>query len=144
MRTCLTTVILLLSTITFAQSQDESNLLKLSAKIFKWEVESKFDSLENTLADRLVVLNSAAGTQTKTQYIARLKGGNFVHNEIEIEQSTAVISGNTGIVTGKGIFNVTANGKQSRLHLTYMEVFTQSSSYKEWTLLAMHASVIPD
>lgn len=144
MKACLTIMLLLFSTIAFAQSQGETNLLKLSDQIFKWEVEGKFDSLENALASRLVVLNSAGATQTKTQYMARLKGENFVHNTIQVEQSTAVISDNTGTVTGKGIFNVTANGKQSSLHLTYLEVFTRPSEEREWTLLALHASIIPE
>lgn len=143
MKACLTTILLLLGTTVFAQTKDESDLLKLSDKIFKWEVESKFDSLENTLSDRLVVLNSAGAVQTKSQYLSRLRSGNFVHNYIQVEQSNAVIADLTGTVTGKGIFKVTVNGKQSALHLTYLEVFTRSSSDKGWTLLALHASVIP-
>jgi hypothetical protein len=144
MKSLITALILSISTSVFAQSPAESNLLKLSAKIFKWEVESKFDSLESTLADRLVVLNSAGTTQTKSEYVARLKSGAFVHNDIQVEQSAAVISGNTGTVTGKGIFNVTVNGKRSAMHLTYLEVFTRSSTDKAWKLLALHASVIPN
>jgi hypothetical protein len=144
MKAIITALILLISTSVFAQSPAESNLLKLSAKIFRWEVENKFDSLKNTLADRLVVLNSAGATQTKPEYITRLKSGAFVHNDIQVEQSAAVVSDNTGTVTGKGIFKVTVNGKPSAMHLTYLEVFTRSSSKTEWKLLALHASVIPD
>jgi hypothetical protein len=144
MKTSLTVLFLIISTTLFAQSKDESNLLKLSAKIFRWEVDSKFDSLENTLAERLVVLNSAGVTQTKLEYVARLKSGNFVHNDIKVEQNNAIVSGNTGTITGKGIFTVTVNGKQSASHLTYLEVFTRSSLNDPWTLLALHASVIPE
>jgi hypothetical protein len=144
MKAIITALILLISTSVFAQSPAESNLLKLSAKIFRWEVENKFDSLKNTLADRLVVLNSAGATQTKPEYITRLKSGGFVHNDIQVEQCAAVVADNTGTVTGKGLFKVTVNGKQSAMHLTYLEVFTRSSSKTEWKLLALHASVIPD
>jgi hypothetical protein len=135
MKASITALILILSTSVFAQSPDESNLLKLSAKIFNWEVESKFDSLENTLAERLVVLNSAGATQTKSEYLTRLKSGAFIHNDIQVEQNVAVISGNTGTVTGKGQFKVTVNGKQSAMHLTYLEVFNRSSPHTTWTLL---------
>lgn len=144
MKTSLTALLLIISTTMFAQSREESNLLKLSAKIFTWEIESKFDSLENTLADRLIVLNSAGATQTKSEYVTRLKSGAFVHNDIQFEQSAAVISGNTGTVAGKGMFKVTVNGKPSAMHLTYLEVFNRSSPHKEWKLLALHASVIPN
>jgi hypothetical protein len=144
MKASLNALLLIISTTLFAQSNEELNLLKLSGKIFSWEVESKFDSLENTLSDRLVVLNSAGGTQTKSEYVARLKSGDFVHNDIHVEQSAAVISGNTGTVTGKGMFKVTVNGKQSAMYLTYLEVFTRPSSRTEWKLLALHASIIPN
>jgi hypothetical protein len=144
MKTSLTVLFLIMGATVFAQSKDESNLLKLSAKIFKWEVECKFDSLENTLAERLVVLNSAGAMQTKSEYVARLKSGNLVHNDIKVEQNNAIVSGNTGTIAGKGIFTATVNGMQSASHLTYLEVFTRSSLNSPWTLLALHASVIPE
>jgi hypothetical protein len=144
MKAFITALILFISTLVLAQSPEEPNLLKLSAKIFRWEVESRFDSLESTLADRLIVLNSAGATQTKPEYLARLKSGGFIHNDIQVVQSAAVVADNTGAVTGKGLFKVTINGKQSAMHLTYLEVFTRSSPKTEWKLLALHASIIPD
>lgn len=144
MKARLTVLFLIISTIVFAQSKEEKNLQKLSMKIFRWEVESKLDSLGSSLDEKMIVLNSSGFTQTKTEYLARLRSGTFAHNDIQIEENKAVISGNTGIVTGKGIFDVSVNGKQSEIHLTYMEVFVRLSSRAAWRLLALHASAIPD
>ncbi|MFS2188437.1 nuclear transport factor 2 family protein [Mucilaginibacter sp. Mucisp84] len=131
-------------TTAFAQSKRETALKALSSQIFQWEVGSHFDSLENVLHKRLVVLSSAGVIQSKAAYLARLKGGNFVHNSINVEESDVVIEQNTGTVTGKGLFDVTVDGKQTVLHLAYLEVFTRSTTKSAWKLLALHASVIPE
>jgi hypothetical protein len=144
MKIILTIFLVTLACQTFAQTPPEAVLLKLSNKIFKWETDDQTDSLEKTFAPKFVVVSSNGEIQSKKEYITRLRSGNFVHNDIQVEQGTAVISGNTGTVIGKGIFNVTINGKQSSIHLAYLEVFTRSSLNKAWTLLALHASIIPD
>jgi hypothetical protein len=143
MRTILTMLFLLMADGLFAQSTAEADLLKISDNIFTWEVENKIDSLQDIFSEKLVVFNPAGERQTKLQYIARLRSGNFKHNAIDVEESSAVIADNTGTVTGKGLFTVTDNGRQVPLYLTYMEVFTRSVLNTKWRLLALHASVVP-
>lgn len=146
MKSCtlfLATLLLFMASHGLAQSGPQADLLSSSSKIFRLEVENKIDSLEQILDDKLIVLNSAGETQTKSQYLARLRSGNFQHDVIKVEDNTAVITGNTGVVTGKGTFTITAGGKQSVLHLAYLETFTRDNVHTAWKLLALHASVIP-
>ncbi len=128
----------------FGQSADEQQLNNLSGRIFNWEVGGKMDSLENILHAKFTVMSSAGVHQTKAQYMARLSGGAFVHNAIDIKESTATIAGNTGIVMGKGKFTVTNNGVQATLSLAYTEVFTRPDDKKPWKLLAIHANPLPE
>jgi hypothetical protein len=119
---------------------DESTVLKLSNEIFKWEVGNKIDSLESLLHEKFVVVNSAGQTQTKQQYVSRLKSGNFIHDHINVEENSAVVSNNTAVVTGKGKFDVTVSGNKVALYLSYIEVFTRKNAKGSWLVLAMKAS----
>ena len=127
----------------FAQTPAKQQLLDLSARIFHWEVSGQIDSIENVFHQEFLVVGSGGEAQTKSQYIARLRNGTFVHNAIDINESEAVIAGNTASVIGKGVFTVTSGGKQVILHLSYIEVFTRSGDHDPWKVLAMHASAIP-
>ncbi|WP_184547029.1 nuclear transport factor 2 family protein [Mucilaginibacter sp. FT3.2] len=125
-----------------AQTPSEAALLKFSNKIFKWETDNQVDSLEKTFEPKFVVVGASGEIQTKKEYITRLRGGNFVHNAIDIQDCSANILNNTGTVIGKGIFTVTINGKKVSLRLSYIEVFTRPEQHRSWTLLAMHASAL--
>jgi predicted ABC-type sugar transport system permease subunit len=116
--------------------------LKLSSTIFKWEVQNKIDSLETLFHSKFVVVGSDGKSQLKNQYISRLKSGSFVHDSIKVEEQTAVVSGNTAIVSGKGRFYVTLSGNKVQLHLSYMEVFTRENIRKQWQVLAMKANIL--
>jgi hypothetical protein len=144
MKNTLITFLLLSSLRCIAQTADEQQLLTLSSQVFKWEVAGKMDSLANTLHEKFTVMGSNGARQTRTQYIARLSGGNFVHNAIDVKENVATIAGNTGIVMGKGQFTVTSNGKQTILSLGYTEVFTRSDETQPWKLLAIHANPLPE
>jgi hypothetical protein len=126
----------------FSQSSPEKELLKFSDQIFKWEVENKIDSLEKVFHEKFVVIGSDGNSQLKNQYINRLRSGSFVHNSINVETDTAIVSGNTAIVSGKGRFSVTVSGSKVELHLSYMEVFIREDNIKNWQVLAMKANVL--
>jgi len=144
MKTILFTLFTLVALHASAQSAKETEILRLSNQIFKWEVEGKIDSLEKTFNDKFVVVSASGDQQTKGQYIARLKSGNFVHNSIDVQENSAIVSDNTATVVGKGTFTVTSSGKKVTISLSYIEVFTRPASYKPWSVLAMHASALPE
>lgn len=141
-KTYLLAILLLTGLQSFSQSSSEKEVLKLSDAVFKWEVENKIDSLENVFHKKFVVIGSDGNSQTKNQYIDRLKSGSFVHDSINIEENNVIVSGNTAVVSGRGKFSVTISGNKVELHLSYMEVFTKENNKKTWQVLAMKASVL--
>jgi len=124
----------------YGQSPSETEILKLSNRVFKWEVENKIDSLAKVFDEKFVVVNGSGESKFKDEYIQFLKSGNFVHNSIEIEETKAVVSKNAATVVGKGRFIVTVSGTQKTLLLSYVEVFTRSSPTADWKVLVMHAT----
>jgi hypothetical protein len=134
--------VLLLSVFVYGQSAGEEKCMQLSTRIFEWEVQNKFDSLDAVLDDNLRVVSSRGAVQTKEQYIATLRGGTFRHDSINVEHSEVSIANSTAILIGKGLFHMTLDGNKAKRHLSFMEVFVWRK--KEWKLLALYASVIPD
>lgn len=135
-------ICLLFSLKGFSQTVSENEVLKISADIFKWEVENKSDSVAAILHPQFVVVSSDGSISKKSDYIKRLSGDNFKHNSIEITENTATISGNTATVIGKGKFDMTVSGNKKITQLSYIEVFTRENKSKPWSMLALKASVI--
>ncbi|MFV5692079.1 nuclear transport factor 2 family protein [Flavobacterium sp. LT1R49] len=142
MKTYLLFIVLFINFQSFSQTSSEKEILKLSAKIFQWEVDNKIDSLANVFHEKFVVLSSDGSSQFKDGYLNRLKSGNFIHESIDVEENAATVTGNTAIVTGKGKFAVSISGKKVALRLSYIEVFTRVNHKKPWQVLAMKASII--
>lgn len=125
-----------------AQSKEEIEILDLSTTIFKWEVDSNIDAIENIFDEKFVVVSGDGKSQNKKDYISLLRSGNFVHNSIAISENSASVVNNTATVIGKGVFSVTASGNKITLPLSYIEVFTRENSKKPWKVFAMHATVL--
>lgn len=142
MKGLITTIAILFVLNGFGQTSDKTEILQLSDQIFKWEVENKIDSVANIFHEQFLVVGSDGTAQTKAQYIARLKSGNFIHDSIDVEDNKITVSDNTAIVIGKGKFNVTVSGKKASLHLSYMEVFTRTNANAGWKVLAMKANLL--
>lgn len=135
-------IFLLFNAKAFSQTTTETGILNLSHKIFKWETSNQIDSLQQAFADKFIVVSSTGESQVKAAYIARLQSGSFVHNKIDVQQDTAIVAGNTAIVIGKGLFNVTISSNTLSLMLSYTEVFSRANEAALWKVLAMHASII--
>ncbi len=142
MKTYLLLIVLFISFQSFSQTSSEKEILKLSEKIFQWEVANKIDSLASVFHEKFVVLSSDGSSQFKESYLNRLKSGNFIHESIDVEENAATVTGNTAVVTGKGKFTVSLSGKKVVLRLSYIEVFTRVNHKKPWQVLAMKASII--
>lgn len=133
---------LFLSAQLLGQTKTENEVLQLSIKIFRLEVANKIDSLADYMHEKLMVVNSKGETQSKDQYIATFRSGNFIHNSIDIEEHNSIVEKNTATVAGKGKFNTTASGNNMVRHLSYIETFIKTNS--GWKLFSLKASVLPN
>lgn len=133
---------LLFSLKSFGQMSDKNSILALSDRIFRYEVELKFDSLANLFDEKIIVVNSQGTPSNRAQYLKTLHNVNFKHDSIRVEQTNVTLKGNTAILTGRGRFLMTLSGNKLNRHLSYMEVFIKEE--RTWKLLALYASAIPD
>jgi hypothetical protein len=143
-RTQITIFILVFSfcghfTLNAQQSPTEKYLLQLHEKKFRWMTEKKLDSLQTILDERLVYIHSNGWTETAKEVIDDMHNGKLIMNSVKVTEATArVFKNNTGIINGKGVFNVVVNDKQVELTLYYTEVYIKKKN--NWMLVSRHAS----
>ena len=142
MKIILTVLLLLITGAVFAQSTQEAQILALSTTIFRWDTTNQVDSLANIFDQKFMVVSATGEIEKLDQYLTTLRSGNFVHNNIDVEENIATVENSTATVVGKGKFTVTISGNKVTLHLSYIEVFTKMKN--SWKLLALHFSVLPN
>lgn len=123
---------------TAQQSPAEKYLLQLHEKKFRWMIEKKLDSLQIILDERLLYIHSNGWTETAKEVIDDIRSGELIMNSVKVtEASVRVFKNNTGIITGKGLFNVVVNGNGVELNLYYTEVYIKKKN--SWMLVSRHA-----
>jgi len=142
MKLKLTAVLLFIIGAVSAQSKQEAQILALSKTFFRWETTNQVDSLAGLFDQKFMLVSGPGEIQTKDQYLATLRSGNFVHNSVDVEENTATVQNGTATVVGKGKFTVTISGNKTTARLSYIKVFTKISS--GWKLLLLQVSVLPN
>ena len=123
-----------------AQSAEQV-VLTLSKNKFGWMIRMKYDSLQSALDDRLMFVHSNGWTENKQEFIQDIKSGKLRYTNIQVLEATARIYPSTAIVTGKGKFQVTLEGNNLELNLSYTEVYVQKDG--KWLLASRHANRLP-
>jgi len=89
--------------------------------------------LANIFDEKLVIVSGHGMTETKIEYLAGLKDGKPIRNNIDVKEASVSLVGQTVIVVGKGVFVVTVNGDHATYNLSYLEVFVEIK--KSWKLM---------
>jgi hypothetical protein len=100
-----------------------SDIHTIHLKKFKWFAEQQFDSLTTLLHDDVHYIHSNGWKESKADVIANLKSGKLTYTEVKVHESDVRLIGNTGVVTGKGTFYVSMDGKPYSFDLYYTEVY---------------------
>lgn len=132
---------LLLSSSLYAQVDSKAqSLISLHKKKFDWLVTKKTDSLKVLLDDRLMYIHSNGVVEKKDEVITHLLDGTVTYKNVEVEEATARIYGDTGIITGKGTFEGAWGDRAFSLKLYYTEVYVKIK--KKWMLVSRAATRI--
>lgn len=121
-----------------AQLKQEQIILDLSKNKFEWMIAMNFDSLEPVLDERMIFIHSNGWPETKKEFIDDIKSGKLRYSKIEVLESSARVYPTTAIVTGRGKFTVTLEGKDLVLELKYTEVYISKNG--KWLLASRHAN----
>ena len=140
MKIILTALLLLITGAVSAQSKQEAQILELSKSIFRWDTTNQVDSLANIFHQKFMVVSGTGEIQKRDQYLTILRSGNFVHNNIDVEENIATVENTTATVVGKGKFTVTISGNKITLSLSSIQIFIK---LEQMEIIALHFSVLP-
>ncbi|MFZ1526372.1 MAG: nuclear transport factor 2 family protein, partial [Saprospiraceae bacterium] len=73
-------------------------------------------------------IHSNGWKESKAEVIANILSGKLTYNDVKVHESAVRIVDNTAVVTGKGTFYVSLEGKPSEFHLFYTEVYVMTES----------------
>ena len=138
----LSAVIMLVCSITgWAQTREESEVMGLSKKKFRWMVEAKLDSLEGLLDERLSYIHSNGWTQSKKEFLEDFTNGKLTYHSVDVKEISARVYKRSAVVTGIAALETTLSGNRSSTHLKFTEVYVLQKG--DWKLVSRHASRMP-
>lgn len=129
---------LLWSSLSFAQSATEAQIKALSQKRVTYLLENEVDSLATIYDKNGMTVHTNGMIKTTVEHLEDVKNGRPVYKNIEIQSTTVRDFGNTAILVGKGIFNITMGGQDLSYNMVYTEVHIKKGN--TWKLITRHAS----
>lgn len=137
MRTIFLMISLFFSFSVVGQSKEETEIMNLAKKKFRWMVEKKIDSLSALADERLSYIHSNGWIQTKKDFIEDFNG-KLVYHDIQVVELHSRVYRRSAVVTGKGHFTVSLNGNRLEVDLLFTEVYIRSGG--KWKLVSRHAN----
>ena len=137
MRTIFLMVSLFFSFSVVGQSKEETEIMNLAKKKFRWMVEKKIDSLSVLADERLSYIHSNGWIQTKKDFIEDFNG-KLVYHDIQVVELHSRVYRRSAVVTGKGHFTVSLNGNRLEVDLLFTEVYIRTGG--KWKLVSRHAN----
>ncbi|MBK8348000.1 MAG: nuclear transport factor 2 family protein [Saprospiraceae bacterium] len=124
-------VMLFISSWTIHAQTDISNideLIKikihhLHLKKFQWFTTQQFDSLATLLHDDVHYIHSNGWKESKSEVVENIKSGKLTYTDVKVHESDVRLVDKTAVVTGKGTFYVSMDGKAYEFNLFYTEVY---------------------
>ena len=119
------------------QNYLESQIHQAHLKKFKWYAAQQFDSLNTLLHEDVHYIHSNGWKESKAEVIANIKSGKLTYTDVKVHESKTRVVDNTGVVTGKGTFYVSMDGKPYAFDLYYTEVYVMTDEGIQ--LISRHA-----
>jgi Domain of unknown function (DUF4440) len=88
------------------------------------QAASDFDAMGRLYGDDLIYVHSTAVVDSKASYIERQRSG-LHYRVMKRSDVTVRVYGCLAIITGKGDFEVTQNGQDSRPHLLFSSIWAK-------------------
>ncbi len=119
------------------QNYLETQIHQTHLQKFKWFASQQYDSLYTLLHDDVHYIHSNGWKESKAEVIANIKSGKLTYTDVKVHESQTRIVDNTGVVTGKGTFYVSMDGKPYAFDLYYTEVYVMTDEGIQ--LISRHA-----
>jgi hypothetical protein len=109
---------------------------------YEAQIDCDFDALDTLLGKDLVYIHSSTVQDTKASFIESLRAGKVSYHSMERSNTKVRIFGNVAIITGKGVFEVTARGRDKTLNLLFHSVWVKRESGLQF--VSWQATLLPE
>lgn len=104
-------------------------------------IAQDFDALGRLLADDLTYTHSTGSTDTKTEYLAALRGGKYRYKSARREGVTVRVHGTTATVTGRLFIDLDVDGAPKSVVSAFVGVWVRNPA--GWQLAALQSTSLP-
>lgn len=122
-------------------SSGETAVLKAEQARISALVNNDYAALEFLLSEDLIYTHSNASRQTKAEFLAALRAGQFKYKSIEHEQPRVRIYGDTAVLTTFTRVIAISDGQESGAILRVTMVYVRSAG--QWQMVAWQSTRVP-
>jgi ketosteroid isomerase-like protein len=134
MKTRFTLLLLLITTVVFAQKKQTQQIATIEQKRYNAMIAADTALVGSTMANDCVYYHSNGMLDTKQSLLTSIASKELVHKKIDITQSnTRIYKRNTAIVNGKCIYDITYHGTEMQLQFVFTNVYTKHRG--KWLLV---------
>ncbi len=146
MRKGLTTLLVLAAVLPGAAlacepGQVMAEVLGADAERYKAMENRDLATLSRYLGDDLIYTHSSALVDSKDSYVESLRSGKVVYKQTRRSDLRVSPYGCTAVLTGRGDFSVTVDGKDIEVQLRFTNVWVKNP--EGWQMVAWEATRIP-
>jgi ketosteroid isomerase-like protein len=119
----------------------EQDILALEEQRCAAMTANDIATLEKLFHDELIYTHSSAVVDTRASYLGTLKSGQTRYHSIQRSDEKVRVCGDTALVTGRAIIDVTAKGEKKHLDTRFLDVWTKTP--QGWKFIAWQSTKLP-
>jgi len=114
---------------------------QLSSQKFRWMEAGDTAALGALFHPHLRYIHSNGWIEDRNAVLRDMADSTLVYHKISVQGDTVTVVGETAVVTGRGIFDVSLRGERYQFPLLYTEVYALERG--RWWLVQRHACKAP-
>lgn len=119
----------------------EKDILALEDKRCTAMTKNDIAALEGMFHDDLIYTHSSAVVDTRASYLEALKSGHTRYHSVQRSDEKVRLYGDTALVTGRAIIDVTVKGEKKHLDTRFLDVWTKTP--QGWKFVAWQSTKLP-
>ncbi|MEJ2174399.1 MAG: nuclear transport factor 2 family protein [bacterium] len=119
----------------------EQDILALEERRCAAMAANDVAALENLFHDDLIYTHSSAVVDTRASYLDTLRNGHTRYHSVKRSDEKVRVCGDTALVTGRAIIDVTVKGENKHLDTRFLDVWTKTP--RGWKFIAWQSTKLP-
>ena len=119
----------------------EQEILALEEKRCAAMAANDVATLEKLFHEALIYTHSSAVVDTRASYLEALKSGHTRYHSVQRSDEKVRVCGDSALVTGRAIIDVTVKGEKKHLDTRFLDVWTKTP--QGWKFIAWQSTKLP-